>query len=90
MGKVRERWVARPPTASEMLVVGRAAARFRSDQETILRLLYCQGGPQSVVSQRWSFRWNLPADGGSGLRRRGAEPARAAVVRAGVARPDLG
>ena len=22
-------------------------------------LLYCQGGPQSVVSQRWSFRWNF-------------------------------
>ncbi|MFI3262331.1 MAG: S9 family peptidase [Rikenellaceae bacterium] len=22
-------------------------------------LLYCQGGPQSVVSQRWSYRWNL-------------------------------
>lgn len=24
-------------------------------------LLYCQGGPQSVVSQRWSYRWNLQA-----------------------------
>ena len=22
-------------------------------------LLYCQGGPQSVVSQFWSYRWNL-------------------------------
>ncbi|MDR1331568.1 MAG: alpha/beta fold hydrolase, partial [Tannerella sp.] len=22
-------------------------------------LLYCQGGPQSVVSQSWSYRWNL-------------------------------
>jgi dipeptidyl aminopeptidase/acylaminoacyl peptidase len=22
-------------------------------------LLYCQGGPQSMVSQFWSYRWNL-------------------------------
>lgn len=22
-------------------------------------LLYCEGGPQSVVSQRWSYRWNF-------------------------------
>ena len=22
-------------------------------------LLYCQGGPQSVVSQFWSYRWNF-------------------------------
>lgn len=22
-------------------------------------LLYCQGGPQSVISERWSYRWNF-------------------------------
>ena len=22
-------------------------------------LLYCEGGPQSVISQMWSYRWNF-------------------------------
>jgi len=26
-------------------------------------LLYCEGGPQSTVSQFWSFRWKLPDHG---------------------------
>lgn len=88
MGEVRERWVKTTDRQTDA-DVGNPAPDFDSTK-TYPVLLYCQGGPQSVVSQRWSFRWNFQLMAAQGYIVVGAEPARAAVVRAGVARPDLG
>ena len=44
-GKLMTTWVVYPP-------------KFNSDKR-YPALLYCQGGPQSPVSQFWSYRWNL-------------------------------
>ncbi|MCH5219036.1 MAG: S9 family peptidase [Muribaculaceae bacterium] len=40
-------WVVLPPDFDE-----NAVAKYPA-------ILYCQGGPQSAVSQFWSYRWNL-------------------------------
>ena len=53
-------------------------------------LLYCEGGPQSVVSQFWSYRWNFQLMAAQRLHRRRPQPPGRAFVRTGVARPDLG
>ncbi len=44
-GKEMLTWVVYPP-------------KFDKDQK-YPSILYCQGGPQSAVSQFWSYRWNL-------------------------------
>ena len=44
-GKEMLVWVVKPPKFD-------ASAKYPA-------LLYCQGGPQSAVSQFWSYRWNL-------------------------------
>lgn len=57
MGEVEERWI--PTTdGKEMLTWVVYPPNFDSTK-TYPTLLYCQGGPQSMVSQFWSYRWNL-------------------------------
>lgn len=56
MGEVEKRWVTTTDN-KQMLTWVIKPPKF----DTLNKyptLLYCQGGPQSVVSQRWSYRWN--------------------------------
>ncbi len=56
-GEIEERWV--PTTdGKEMLVWVVYPPEFDKSKK-YPALLYCQGGPQSTVSQFWSLRWNL-------------------------------
>lgn len=57
MGEVRERWVT-TTDGKQMLTWVVLPPDFDSTR-SYPALLYCQGGPQSVVSQFWSYRWNL-------------------------------
>ncbi|MCF8225345.1 MAG: S9 family peptidase [Bacteroidales bacterium] len=64
MAEVRSRWV--PTTdGKEMLTWVIHPPGFDETRE-YPALLYCQGGPQSAVSQFWSYRWNfqMMASGG--------------------------
>lgn len=57
MGNVEERWI---PTSDgkQMLTWVVYPPNFDASKK-YPTLLYCQGGPQSAVSQFWSYRWNL-------------------------------
>ena len=57
MGKTEERWVT-TTDGKKMLVWVIYPPKFDSSKK-YPALLYCQGGPQSTVSQFFSFRWNL-------------------------------
>lgn len=57
MGEVEERWIA-TTDGKEMLTWVVYPPNFDSSKK-YPALLYCQGGPQSMVSQFWSYRWNL-------------------------------
>lgn len=57
MGKVEERWVTTTDN-KKMLVWVVYPPNFDATKK-YPALLYCQGGPQSTVSQFWSYRWNL-------------------------------
>lgn len=57
MGKVEERWVTTTDN-KQMLVWVIYPPKFDPTKK-YPALLYCQGGPQSAVSQFWSYRWNL-------------------------------
>lgn len=57
MGEVRERWI-KTTDGKQMLTWVVLPPNFDSTKK-YPTLLYCQGGPQSTVSQFWSFRWNL-------------------------------
>lgn len=57
MGAVEKRWVA-TTDGKQMLTWVIVPPDFKSDAK-YPTLLYCQGGPQSVVSQSWSYRWNF-------------------------------
>lgn len=57
MGKVEERWVTTTDN-KQMLVWVMYPPKF-DPAKKYPTLLYCQGGPQSAVSQFWSYRWNL-------------------------------
>ncbi|MEA4936528.1 MAG: S9 family peptidase [Paludibacter sp.] len=57
MGKVEERWITTTDNKQmHMWVV--YPPHFDPDKK-YPAILYCQGGPQSTVSQFWSYRWNL-------------------------------
>lgn len=57
MGKVEERWINTTDNKQmHMWVV--YPPHFDPDKK-YPAILYCQGGPQSTVSQFWSYRWNL-------------------------------
>lgn len=57
MGDIEERWV-KTTDGKEMLVWVLYPPQFDKTKK-YPALLYCQGGPQSTVSQFWSTRWNL-------------------------------
>ncbi len=57
LSKVEKRWV-KTTDGKEMLTWVILPPNFDSTK-TYPTLLYCQGGPQSAVSQFYSFRWNF-------------------------------
>ncbi len=57
MGKTVKRWV-KTTDGQEMLVWVILPPKFDSTK-TYPTLLYCEGGPQSPVSQFFSYRWNF-------------------------------
>jgi dipeptidyl aminopeptidase/acylaminoacyl peptidase len=57
MGEVQKRWVT-TSDGKQMLVWVVVPPDF-DPAKTYPTLLYCEGGPQSVVSQGWSYRWNF-------------------------------
>ncbi len=59
MGEVQKRWV-KTSDGKQMLTWVILPPDFDATKSYPV-LLYCQGGPQSVVSQFWSYRWNFQA-----------------------------
>lgn len=57
MGKIQQRWV-KTTDGKDMLVWIILPPHFDATKK-YPTLLYCEGGPQSPVSQFWSFRWNF-------------------------------
>ncbi len=57
MGKVEARWITTTDN-KKMLTWIIYPPHFDPDKK-YPALLYCQGGPQSMVSQFWSYRWNF-------------------------------
>ncbi len=57
MGEVQKRWI-RTTDGKDMLTWVVLPPDFDPSKK-YPTLLYCQGGPQSVVSQSWSYRWNF-------------------------------
>ena len=57
MGEVQKRWV-KTTDGKKMLTWVILPPDF-DESKKYPTLLYCQGGPQSVVSQFWSYRWNF-------------------------------
>ena len=56
-GEVQERWI-KTTDGKEMLTWVILPPDFDPTKK-YPTLLYCQGGPQSTVSQFWSYRWNF-------------------------------
>ncbi len=56
-GKVEERWVATTDGKKELCWV--IYPPHFNPAKKYPTLLFCQGGPQSPVSQFWSYRWNF-------------------------------
>ncbi len=57
MGQVQCRWITTTDD-KQMLTWVVLPPNFDPNKKYPV-LLYCQGGPQSVISQRWSYRWNF-------------------------------
>lgn len=57
LGSIRERWI-KTTDGKQMLVWIILPPDFDSTKR-YPAILYCQGGPQSAVSQFFSYRWNL-------------------------------
>ena len=57
MGRVEKRWVA--TTDGKRMLTWVILPPDFDPAKRYPTLLYCQGGPQSVVSQFWSYRWNF-------------------------------
>lgn len=64
MGKVEERWIT-TTDGKKMLTWIVFPPNFDPNKK-YPAILYCQGGPQSTVSQFWSYRWNLQAMAANG------------------------
>ena len=56
-GKMQQRWV-KTTDGKEMLVWVMLPANYEEGKK-YPTLLFCEGGPQSPVSQFWSYRWNF-------------------------------
>ena len=57
LGKCQQRWV-KTTDGKQMLVWIMLPAHFDASKK-YPTLLFCEGGPQSPVSQFWSYRWNI-------------------------------
>ena len=57
MGRVEERWI--DTTDGRKMLTWVVYPPGFDPSRKYPALLYCQGGPQSPVSQFWSYRWNL-------------------------------
>ena len=57
MGKVEKRWIK--TTDNKKMLVWVIYPPHFDPTKKYPALLYCQGGPQSTVSQFWSLRWNF-------------------------------
>ena len=57
MGRVEERWI--PTTDGKQMLTWVVYPPHFDPAKKYPALLYCQGGPQSPVSQFWSYRWNI-------------------------------
>jgi dipeptidyl aminopeptidase/acylaminoacyl peptidase len=57
MGKVEEKWMK--TTSNENMHVWVIYPPDFDSTKKYPTLLYCEGGPQSTVSQFWSYRWNF-------------------------------
>ncbi|MFA6924842.1 MAG: S9 family peptidase [Bacteroidales bacterium] len=57
MGEVKERWVK--TTDNKQMQVWVIYPPHFDKNKKYPALLYCEGGPQSTVSQFWSYRWNF-------------------------------
>lgn len=64
MGKTEEHWI-KTVDGKDMLVWLIYPYDYDSTK-TYPALLFCQGGPQSMVSQFWSTRWNFEVMSGAG------------------------
>lgn len=64
MGKTEEHWI-KTSDGKEMLVWLIYPYDYDSTK-TYPALLFCEGGPQSMVSQFWSTRWNFEVMSGAG------------------------
>lgn len=54
---IQERWI--PTTTGEKMLVWVVLPPHFDATKKYPAVLYCQGGPQSTVSQFWSYRWNI-------------------------------
>ncbi len=57
LGKVQQRWV-KTTDGKDMLCWIMLPSHF-DENKKYPTLLFCEGGPQSPVSQFWSYRWNI-------------------------------
>ncbi len=57
MGKVEERWIA--TTDNKQMHTWVIYPPHFDPAKKYPTLLFCEGGPQSTVSQFWSYRWNF-------------------------------
>ncbi|MDL2228609.1 S9 family peptidase, partial [Odoribacter sp. OttesenSCG-928-L07] len=57
MGKVEERWIK--TVDDKDMLVQIIYPPFFDENEEYPAILFCQGGPQSAVSNFWSYRWNF-------------------------------
>ena len=57
MGQVEKRWIK--TTDNQNMLVWYIYPPHFDPEKKYPTLLYCQGGPQSMVSQFWSYRWNF-------------------------------
>jgi len=57
LGKVSQRWLK--TTDNKMMHTWIIYPPHFDSTKVYPTLLYCEGGPQSTVSQFWSFRWNF-------------------------------
>jgi len=57
MGKVEERWIE--TTDKKQMLTWVIYPPDFDPAKKYPTLLYCEGGPQSTVSQFWSYRWNF-------------------------------
>ena len=85
MGKVEGRWM-KTTDGKQMLTWVIYPPNFDPNKK-YPTLLFCEGGPQSPVSQFWSYRWNFQIMAANDYHCR-SEPSRSSGLRHGVERTD--